>query len=251
MIKTTTSVLSILVFLTSSPWSRADQPILRKIKVSAETERKVVPDIATVDLTITTESPNRQDAINATALKSKSVLDSLANDQIQRKFIKSVWIGSSPVYSNGTLLSEKKLTGYKASHYLEVTVDKMDSIGQILDHAINSGVTQVSRIQTHVSTESKIKNELQVEAVKMAREKAEKMTLAEGTDLKVGSAIEILDRIERPTALGYGGYPPTLVAPAAVAAVAASSANPFENFTPGERLIHTDVTVVFELKSSK
>jgi uncharacterized protein YggE len=90
-----------------------------------------------------------------------------------------------------------------------------------------------------------------VEAVKMAREKAEKMAHAEGTDLKVGSAIEILDRIERPTALGYGGYPTTLVAPAAVAAVAASSANPFENFTPGERLIHTDVTVVFELKSSK
>ncbi len=99
----------------------------------------MIPDIATVDLIITTESQNRQDAIHATALKSKSVLDSLANDQIQRKYIKSVWIGSSPVYSNGTLLSEKKLTGYKASHYLEVTVDKMDSIGQILDHAINSG----------------------------------------------------------------------------------------------------------------
>lgn len=249
MIKTTTSALAILVFLTSSPWSRADQPIPRKIKVSAETERTVVPDIATVYLTITTESQNRQDAINSTALKSKSVLDSLASDQIPRKSIKTIWIGSSPVYSDGTLLNASKLTGYKATHYLEVTVDKMNLIGQILDHAIKSGVTQVSSIQTRVSNESKIKNELQAEAVKMARVKAESMTLAEGTDMKVGSAIEILDRIERPVASGYGNYAPTMVAPAAAAPALVQ--NPFENFTPGEKLIQADVTVIFELKASK
>lgn len=249
MSKRISPILVVLGFLTTSTLSFADEQVLRKITVSATAKRNVVPDVAIVNLTIHSQNRDEQAAINATAEKSKSVLESLANDQIDVKSIETVFIATTPIYSGGTLLSDSKLTGYRSIHELEVTVNRIDTVGAVIDHAVKAGASDVSNIQRRISNESKITAELQVEAVQLAREKAELMTHAEGTDMKVGSAIEIIDRILNPDSPGYGGYPPNVARVAPAPAI--STGNPFEHFSPGEMLLQTDVTVIFEMKPSK
>lgn len=194
-----TLVLAIGLILVSSLFALNSNKITtssiqqQTVTVSETVEKQSMPDEAEVYVEIQTDADTAQDAKDKNAKASDAVLAALKASGISDEKIetssyylneKTKWDDKNQVYIN---------VGYTLTNILKVTTEDMNSVGNIIDTAVNAGATGINNVDftlTH-DKEMQIKEEALAEAAAKAKDKAK--VLADAVDTRLGDLVTMTE----------------------------------------------------------
>jgi uncharacterized protein YggE len=165
-----------------------DEPTERSITVSGTAKITVDPDEAVVRLGVRTQADRAQEAMDLNSQKMQKVLDALRAMGLGDDDLATSLIELYPRYDD----RGETVVGYDAANEVEVTVRDLDTVGQVLDAAVDAGANVAGGISFRVSDANEGLDEALAEAVQDARAKAE--TMAAAADAGIGEVMTIVEQ---------------------------------------------------------
>jgi uncharacterized protein YggE len=173
------------------------------ITVVGEGKVKIKPDIAQINIGIEIVGDTVQEASSQAADTMDAVLTTVAAQGVDQKDIQTsgynVW-GERPYGPEGPTGD----TLYHVNNTVSVTIRDLDTVGTILDAAIEAGANSIYGVTFSVADPSKLMFEGREKAVADARSKAEEM--AELNNVAVGQVISISEVVGGPEGFYGGGF---------------------------------------------
>lgn len=133
------------------------------------------PDIATINLGVTSEAKTATAALAENNQKMSTLFSSLKKAGIKEKDIQTSQFNVSPRYVKnrpGSSYSENRIDGYRVSNQIHVIVRDLDRFGRTLDAAVGDGANTMNRISFGFSDPEPLVDQARVRAIKDARRKA-------------------------------------------------------------------------------
>jgi hypothetical protein len=152
------------------------------IVVAGEGSVSVAPDYAEITAGVTTKAKTAKEAADANAKLMTAVIAALVDGGIAKKDIQTSQFSVQPVYTT-QVNAEPKLTGFSASNQVTVTIRQIDKVGDIADHLVSAGATNIGNLAFLHSDMSKLLDQARESAVADARRKAELYARASGVTL--------------------------------------------------------------------
>jgi len=162
------------------------------IQVSGEGIVNATPDQAELSLAVVTENKDAGQAQAENARKSNQVINALKEKGIPETDIQTQNYNLSPKHSQpprpepvDSRMKEyvPEIVGYTATHLIRVKVKNLDTVGELMDLAVENGANQISNVSFSVSDSLAYKKEALKNAVADARAKAEVLAAALGKTL--------------------------------------------------------------------
>jgi uncharacterized protein YggE len=207
--------------------------------MSAEAKTMAVPDLATINVGVTSNASTAKAAADDVNKKLAQITEMVKRQGIDAKDITT---SNYSVYPMQDYTSPKqRITGYTANQTLTVKVhgvDKStDKVSKILDNATESGANQIQGVYFNFEDADSLKQAVRKQAIEKAKQKA--LDLAQASGLKLGKVVSISEgstptpyplpyALDSKAGMGGGGVAPSI-----------------EN---GSQEISAQMTVVFELK---
>lgn len=149
------------------------------LNLGAYGETRLAPDIATISLGVMTEARTAQAAMQANAAKMSEVLAALKRGGIAAKDIQTAQLSVEPQYAYEQN-QPPKLTGYRASNQVTVTVRDLAKLGAAVDATVSAGANQVGGISFGLSDPTAAENAAREAAVKSLAAKVDLYARATG-----------------------------------------------------------------------
>ena len=171
-----------------------DQPKARlpSLSVTSAATREIVPDTATLRLSVSAERRTAAAAAEETARGSQSVLAEIKAQGIDPRDIKTA-VTVSPVYDDERgpqgLIIKRTLRGYVGRNALTVRLHDTARAGVLARSLIDKGANVFEGISFAVSDEQRPMDELRVQATKDAVRKAK--LYAEAAGVRLGRVLTI------------------------------------------------------------
>ncbi len=151
--------------------------------VSGEGKASMSPDIAKIDLGITTEGGKVETIVKTNTEKMNVVLLEIKNLGIAEKDIKTKNYSLQPRYE-WTETGKRIPQGYTLSQSVEVKIRDFVKISKILEIASNNGVNDIGDLQFIIDNIEKAKAEARTKAIANAKDKANLIAQQTGIKLK-------------------------------------------------------------------
>lgn len=201
-----------------------------QIGVSARGEVKVVPDRATIQISVQTKAETAAAAATVNARKQKAVIDALRALGIGSSDIATI---SYSVYPEQRYEPNREpvVVGYNVTNTLSVELKSLTLLGPAIDAALAKGANMITSLQFYASNTEAARQEAIALAVRKARSDAESAARAAG-----GSITGLLE-------VSIGAYfppPPRpfeLKARGTVASVESDTP-----ISPGDQTVAVDIT---------
>ena len=204
------------------------------LDLSAYGEARTAPDMATITLGVETDGATAAQAMAANARVMAQVTAAIRRAGVAERDMQTSSLNLSPQYVYAQN-QPPRLTGYKASNQLNVTVNDLSRLGDIADATVAAGATDVGQISFGVANPRSAEDTARIAAVKTLEDKASLYANAVGY------------RIVRLVNLSEGAaWSPEPPRPLMMRA-AAMTAPPATTVEPGEMKVRVDITGVFEL----
>lgn len=170
------------------------------INVSADGDATLVPDMATVSLSVVSQADDTATALSENSTAMQKVINALKQDGIAETDFQTSNFSVSPRYQqvkadDGSMTSE--IIGYEVQNGLNVRVRDLSKLSAVLDRAVKLGVNSGSGIAFSNSDPSAAEDEARREAVANALAKAE--TLAEAAGVTLGKVVSISEQSSMPS----------------------------------------------------
>lgn len=203
------------------------------VSLAAYGETKVAPDQATINLGVMTEAASAQEAMAQNATRMNQVMAALKKGGIAARDIQTSQLSLEPQY-HYEQNQPPRLTGYRATNQVTVTVRDLTRLGSAVDAVVSAGANQVGGISFGLADPTAAENAAREKAVKALADKAELYARATG------------HRVQRLVTLSEGGSfaPPP---PIPMAAMARYKESADTAVAPGEVKVRIDVSGVYEL----
>jgi uncharacterized protein YggE len=203
------------------------------LNLAAYGEVNAQPDMATINLGVSTEGKTAAEAMAANAARMSQVMAALKKAGIAAKDIQTSGLNLSPqyVYEQN---QPPRLTGYQAANQVTVTVHDLTKLGAAVDATVNAGANQVNGISFGLNDPTAAENAAREEAVKALRAKAD--LYAGATSHRIGRLVSLSEG---------GGY--AVQPPVPMMALAAKREAMDTSVSPGELRVRIDVTGLYEL----
>ncbi len=203
------------------------------LDISASGEVKATPDMATITLGVSQQSPTAAEAMQTNAAAMTRVIAALKAGGIADRDIETASLDLSPQYVYAQN-QPPKLTGYEASNQVTVTVRDLTRLGSAIDAVVGAGATNVGGVQFGLLSRVPAENSARLAAMKALEDKAALYAEASGYHIK-----RLVNLSEgAPSAVGPR---PVMMAGLAMAKPAAT---PVET---GDMTVTVEVTGEFEL----
>jgi uncharacterized protein YggE len=187
----------------SSPGLQAEPASPRTITIVGEGKVKIKPDIAQINIGIEIVGDTVREASSQAADTMDAVIATLAAQGVDEKDVQTsgynVWV-ERPYGQEGPTGD----TLYHVNNTVSVTIRDLDTVGTILDAAIEAGANSIYGVTFSVADPGKLMSEGREKAVADARSKAEE--LAELNDVTVGEVISISEVIGGAEGYYAGGF---------------------------------------------
>ena len=171
----------------ASAQSPATPPSPPQIVTTASGEATVVPDRATIILTVETRASTAAAAGADNANRQRAVLDALRAAGIASEDLTTLGYSVTPeMRYDGR---EPRVTGYVARNAVRVKVNRIEQVGPIIDTGIAKGANSVSSLRYFSSRTEELRRTALAAAVAKARADAEAMARAAGGT--VGALLEL------------------------------------------------------------
>jgi len=205
------------------------------LNLAAYGETKIAPDMATINLGVTTEAKTAAEAMTANSRQMNQMLAALAKAGIAAKDIQTsnLNLGAQYAYEQN---QPPRLTGYQASNQVSVTVHDLARLGAAVDATVGAGANQVNGISFGLNDPTTAENSARLEAVKALQAKAE--LYAKATGYRIGRLVSMSE------GGGYAPAPPMPMATFAKRDMVTVSASRIE---AGELKVRIDVSGFYEL----
>ncbi|MGE0830933.1 MAG: SIMPL domain-containing protein [Hyphomonadaceae bacterium] len=202
------------------------------LTVSAEGASEGRPDMATINLGVTTEGQTAQAALQENARRMQALTQALRRAGVAERDIQTSNVSVYPQqqYVEG---QQPRITGYQANNTVTAKVRRIDNTGRVIDAAVAAGGNTVNGVSfSHQDPDAQL-DAARRDAIAEARRRA---------DL-YASALSM--RVVRVVAVSEGGGRPPIMAMAMERLQAADASTPI---APGEIETRVNVSVTFELR---
>ena len=204
------------------------------LSVSAEGKSTGRPDMATLNLGVTTEAPTAQAAMQANATRMTALIAALRRAGIAERDIQTSNISVNPqqVYQEG---QPPRITGYQATNTVTAKVRTIANTGRVIDAAVAVGGNTINGVYFSYQDPDAQLDAARRDAIGEARRRAD--LYASALNMHVVRIVAVSEG---------GGYSPPVPMPMfARDAVAAQAPTPVQ---PGEVDTTVNVSVTFELR---
>lgn len=185
-----------------TPTAQTDQPE-KQIDVAASAEVSAQPDQALLRLGVVATAEDAQTARNQVAENVTTVRSALMELNVSAEQIETV---NYDIGETRDRAEPEQTSGYRAVHTLEITLADIDTVGDVIDGAVDSGANHVQGVSFTLSDEKR--HELRQDALEQAmdRGRTDADTLASSADLRVvgASAISASDVSVSPYRVEHG-----------------------------------------------
>jgi uncharacterized protein len=175
---------------------------LPSITVMGSGQISVRPDMAQINMGVTTQSATAQAALTANNAAMAALLKALAARGIAEKDILTSNFSIYPEYrqpgepgfpSSGGKTA--KIVSYRVNNEVQVRVRKIASLGPLLDEVVKVGSNQVQGINFMIDEPSPVLDEARKKALADARRKAEVYATTAG--IKLGRVLSIDESVQQ------------------------------------------------------
>jgi hypothetical protein len=142
------------------------------------------PDLARIDIGVTNQAANAQDASAQNAAKVNAVLAQLRQVLGHSADLKTVNYNLAPNYTYPRDGGQPTLNGYIASNSVQVTTPDLSIVGKVIDSAIKAGANTIQSLQFTLKDDQPARSEALKLAAKQARSHIE--AIASGLNVKTG-----------------------------------------------------------------
>ncbi len=231
-------VICIVLFAFDGQAARADEDgSLRTVQVSGVGKSTAIPDMATIQTGVVTQSEMAADALKQNSEIIEKLMAQLKNLNVAERDIQTSQFNVTPEYERGPRGERlSKITGYRVTNQLRIRVRKLPELGKLLDQLIQSGSNQISGISFGVDDQAEAMNQARIKA--MGDSKARARLYAKAAGLAVGRVLTISEQqvvFPRPNFIARG-----MEARSAAVPVAA-----------GEQEFSATINVTFELVDNR
>jgi len=204
------------------------------LTVSAEGLSEGRPDMATINLGVTTEGQTAQAALAENARRMQALTQALRRAGIAERDIQTSNVSVYPQqqYVEG---QQPRITGYQANNTVTAKVRNIDNTGRVIDAAVGAGGNTVNGVYFSYQDPDRQLDAARRDAIAEARRRAELYANALG--MQVARVIAVQEG---------GGYGPPVPMPVAVRMEAAQDAS--TPIAPGQIETRVNVSVTFELR---
>ena len=158
-------------------------PAEARVIVIGEGSVTVTPDYARIRSGVSTSAKTVTEASDANAKTMSAMLAALADAGIAKKDIQTAEFSIEPVYASPAVSGPPKLTGYRVSNQVNVTIHQISQVGEILDRLVKAGATDFGSVAFLVSDRDKALDQAREAAIANARHKAELYARASALNL--------------------------------------------------------------------
>jgi uncharacterized protein YggE len=204
------------------------------LTISADGTSEARPDMAIVNLGVTTEGQTAAAALAENARRMTALTAALRRAGIAERDIQTSNVSVYPqqVYGEG---QAPRITGYQANNSVTVKVRNIDNTGRVVDAAVAAGGNTVNGVSfTHADPDAQL-DVARRDAIAEARRRAELYANALG--MRVNRIVSVSEG---------GGYAPPM--PVAVERFAAQDGAASTPISPGQIETRVSVSVMFELR---
>jgi len=215
--------------------SQAAPATPRTLSVDGIGQVYLTPDIAYINIGVTTQNPSASEAVATNKAQSNAVIESIKKAGVDPKDIHTTnfSIYSNPQYDNA---GQPVGTTYSVDNTVSVTVRKLDSLGDLLDSSISAGANNIYSIQFDVADKTEATKQARSMAVDDAKTQAQELADTAGVKLGDIQTINFTESSPIPFYQGKGG---------GGGAVAESAVVPIQ---PGQLAISVTVSMIYEIK---
>lgn len=204
------------------------------LSVSADGKSEARPDMATINLGVTTEGQTAQAALAENARRMSALTQALRRAGIAERDIQT---SNVSVYPQQQYRENQPplITGYQANNTVTAKIRRIDNTGRVIDAAVGAGGNTVNGVYfSHADPDAQL-DVARRDAIAEARRRAELYANALGM------------RVHRIVAVQEGGgFAPPI--PIAIERMAAQDARAPTPIAPGEIETRVNVNVTFELR---
>jgi uncharacterized protein len=223
-------------------WSTAatadDARERRSISVSGNGEAAGTPDLASINAGVQSMAATVNEAATSNQAAVARIMKALESAGIAKKDIRTVDYGIWPEQRYDPQRAEEpRITGYRVTNSVQVTVRDIGRVGDILAAVTNAGANSVNGITFGVADTAGLEARAREAAMKDARTKAEALAKLAGEQL--GEVLQI-------SLSSGGGYPmPMKMARMELADAAAA---PPPGISTGEFSVSVEVQVTYAIR---
>lgn len=167
----------------SLPAFAADDTRPRTVSVSGTGEVTAEPDMAQVTLGVEARKPTMAEARAEVSATVERVLALCRNLGIDPKLVNATRVQIQPEYSWNEKDRKRVLLGYMVSRQVQVQLRDLESLGSLLERAVDAGVNQVNDPVLDSSRRKEFERDALARAVQDARLNAETLARAAGAGL--------------------------------------------------------------------
>ena len=167
-----------------------NSPYPEVLSVTGEGKASITPDIATVNLSITTEGVKVEDVVLNNTEKMNTVIMGIKNLEIAEKDIKTKQYSLYPRYE-WTEAGKRVSRGYTLTQTVEVKIRDFAKIGGVLEVASSNGVNSIGDLQFTIDDMEKARAIARENAIAQAKEKAS--LIASQTGLKLKKVVSVYE----------------------------------------------------------
>jgi uncharacterized protein len=203
------------------------------LTISAEGMSEGRPDMATVNLGVTTEGQTAQAALQENARRMTALTQALRRAGIAERDIQT---SNVSVYPQQQYRENQQplITGYQANNTVTAKVRNIDNTGRVIDAAVSAGGNTVNGVFFSYQNPDEQLDAARRDAIAEARRRAE--LYASALNMRVGRVVAVTEG---------GGYAPPMPMPMMARAEAADASTPI---APGQIETRVSVSVTFELR---
>ncbi len=163
--------------------------ILNGITVSGTGKTSIKPDIAQIQLGVSTLAPSVQEARDKAAQALDGMIASIKANGVADKDIQTQQLYIQPEYDYSN--NQQTLRGFRISNVVSVKLRDINKTGKLVDDAVSAGgnETQIQGIAFTVENPDDAKAQAREKAVADAKQKAQ--TLAKAAGVQVGDVLQI------------------------------------------------------------
>ncbi len=191
------------------------------------------PDTASVQLGVTVTQATLADAQSQASTQMQAVIDALTAAGVEEKDIQTSSYYVSVVQNYDSSGNPSEVTNFQVQNMVNVVVRDIDTVGPILDGAVEAGANTVYGVNFYLEDSSAASTQARALAVQDAQKRAEELAAAAGMTL--GPVVSITEGYSSGPVYGKGG-----------AGMAAESAGPAP-IQVGTTTIEVDVNVTYQL----
>lgn len=218
----------------AAPVGQACGPMqgLSRLTVTGEGQSRIAPDLATVQLGVTTQADSAAEAMRQNSDQQAAVIAALREAGLAEADIQTSGLNLSPLMQYGEGVAPS-VTGYQATNLVSIRVAELAQLGEVLDAIVEAGANEIQGIAFTREDGAEPLDAARRDAVEDARRKAE--VLAGAAGLSLGPVLTLRD-----LAQNGGGPRPMMRMEAAMA----DSSVPVQ---PGELSMTAQVEIEYAL----